>query len=67
MNLDTISLLYNFEANIVSTNPRFAEELTTHFISDLKATKEVTLTEWRRRYWVEKFAGFFLRFVRDLL
>ncbi|MES3030979.1 MAG: phospholipase D-like domain-containing protein [Patescibacteria group bacterium] len=66
-NLDSISLLYNFEANIISTNKVFAEELTSHFMEDLKHTQEVTLAEWKRRYWVEKFAGFFLRFVRDLL
>lgn len=67
MNMDSISLLYNFEANIASTSSDFAEELTSHFFEDLKQTKEVTLAEWRSRYWVEKFAGFFLRFVRDLL
>ena len=67
MNLDSISLLYNFEANIVSTNSKFAEELASHFVYDLQSTREVTLAEWKSRYWVEKFAGFFLRFVRDLL
>ncbi len=67
LNLDTISLLYNFEGNLVSTNTDFADELLTHFIDDLHKTKEITFSEWKSRYWIEKFTGFFVRFVRDFL
>ncbi len=67
LNIDNISLLYNFEANLISTNTKFAEELTSHFIYDLSKAEEVTFENWKSRYWVEKFAGFFIRFVRDFL
>ena len=67
LNLDHISLLYNFEANIVSTDKKFAGELLEHFEKDISRAEEVTLAMWRKRYWVEKFAGFFIRFIRDLL
>ncbi len=67
LNLDNISLLYNFEANLVTTNTEFAKELLNHFNNDLSNSNEVTFKQWKSRYWVEKFAGFFVRFVRDFL
>jgi cardiolipin synthase len=67
LNFDNVSLLYNFEANLVSTNKEFTAEVYQHFIEDVSKSEEVTLTSWKRRYWVEKFAGFFIRFVRDFL
>jgi cardiolipin synthase len=67
LNLDTISLLYNFEANIISTNELFTNELNGHFINDLKDTEEITYTVWKDRFWVEKFFGFLARFFRDFL
>ncbi len=67
LNLDAASLLYNFEANIVSTNALFASELTEHFNIDLKDTDEVTFEMWNNRFWVEKFFGYFARFLRDFL
>ncbi len=67
LNMDTISLLHNFEANLITTNRDFAEELLTHFIDDLHKSKEITLLEWKSRYWLEKFTGIFVRLVRDFL
>ena len=67
LNLDAVSLLYNFEANIVSTNPLFTEDLAKHFNTDLKDTEEITFEMWENRFWVEKFFGFFARFLRDFL
>ena len=64
LNMDNVSLLYNFEANIVSNNGRFAEELVSHFTYDMNKCKRLTLEEWNSRYWVEKFAGFFMKFIR---
>lgn len=64
MNLDNVSLNYNFEANIVSENVTFAEELTKHFMHDLEKSEEMTFEKWKNRYWVEKIASFFMRFVR---
>ena len=67
MNLDNISMLYNFEANIVSTNPEFAHELESHFTNDLKESKEITLNEWRDRFFVEKIPEILIRLVRKFL
>lgn len=64
LNMDNVSLLYNFEANIVSTNGKFAEELVSHFVHDLSHSEEITFKQWQSRYWVEKFAGFFIKFIR---
>jgi cardiolipin synthase len=64
LNMDNVSLLYNFEANLVSTNGRFAEELASHFVFDMQKTEEMTLEKWNSRYWVIKLAGFFMKFIR---
>lgn len=67
LNLDTASLLYNFEANIVSRNILFSKELSVHFVQDLLNSEEVTLEQWQNRYRFEKIAGFFARFLRDFM
>lgn len=67
MNLDHISLMYNYEANLVSTNAKFAEELRGHFEEDLKQSREITMTDWNRRTLVEKIATFFVKFIRIFL
>ncbi|HEY9583892.1 MAG TPA: phospholipase D-like domain-containing protein [Candidatus Paceibacterota bacterium] len=64
MNLDYPSLVYNFEGGIISRNTDFALELKEHFINDMENCEEITLEQWKSRYWIEKFAGFFLKFVR---
>jgi len=67
LNLDAASLLYNFEANIVSTNTEFASELKSHFQSDLEETVEITYKEWKERYWLEKLFGSFAKLLRDFM
>lgn len=67
LNLDTVSLLYNFEANLITTNSPFNKELSAHFENDLLETEEITYEKWKSRYWVEKFFGFFMRLFRDFL
>ena len=67
LNLDYISLLYNFEANLISTNKRFAQELLGHFNDDLKNCQEVTLVEWERRFFIEKIASYFVKLIRIFL
>ncbi len=48
-NLDTLSLLWNYEANIESTDTKFIAELDSHFATDLTHTKEIYLSEWKNR------------------
>ncbi|MFA6463953.1 MAG: phospholipase D-like domain-containing protein [Candidatus Paceibacterota bacterium] len=49
LNLDNISLRYNFEANLVSTDKDFSFELEKHFLDDLKLSKELLLNDWMKR------------------
>ncbi len=67
LNLDNVSLLYNFEANIVSTDARFAAELTAHFTRDTSISKEVNVAEWKNRFFVEKLPEIAIRLVRRFL
>jgi cardiolipin synthase A/B len=67
MNLDNISMLYNFEANIITTNTEFAHELESHFATDLTESKEVVLNEWHNRFFIEKIPEILIRFVRKFL
>jgi cardiolipin synthase len=67
MNLDSASLLYNFEANIVTTNATFAGELAAHFKRDMEESKEVTLKEWRGRFFLEKIPEILIRLVSKFL
>lgn len=54
-NLDSLSFIYNYEANIVSTDPQFVGPLTTHFTEDLLHTDQILLSEWVKRPLYEKF------------
>ncbi|MFA6459525.1 MAG: phospholipase D-like domain-containing protein [Candidatus Paceibacterota bacterium] len=67
MNLDQISLLYNFEANIITTNTKFAEELASHFVHDMHDSKEVSLNEWKNRFFIEKIPEILIKIVRRFL
>jgi cardiolipin synthase len=67
MNLDRISLLYNFEANIVSRNTRFAEEMAALFVMDMRESKEVELKAWHNRFFIEKIPETLIRIVRKFL
>ncbi len=67
LNLDSVSLLYNFEANIVTTNSKFAEELVAHFVHDLQDSKEVLYDEWKNRYFWEKIPEYLIRLVTRFL
>jgi len=48
-NLDSLSILYNYEANIVSTKPAFVEEVRGYFLADLLQSEEITLAQWLKR------------------
>lgn len=67
LNLDNISLLYNFEANIVSTDPDFAQELEKHFTKDIQTSKEIKLSEWNNRFFLEKAPEIIIKLVRKFL
>lgn len=53
-NLDSLSLLLNYEANLVSTNHSFVAELKKHFMDDLERSRELSFATWKQRSWVRK-------------
>jgi cardiolipin synthase A/B len=67
LNLDNISLRYNFEANIVSRDKNFAFELERQFIEDLKLSEELLLPHWRKRSIIQKFLELLVWPIRKLL
>lgn len=67
MNLDSISLLYNFEANIVSTNDRFSKKLKEHFFEDLTESTEINLKDWQKRPFYQKILETLTHLVKRLL
>lgn len=67
MNLDQISLLYNYEASIIARNSRFAEEIASHFVHDMHDSKEVSLKEWNNRFFVEKIPVMLIKLFRNFL
>lgn len=48
-NLDNLSLLLNFEGNIVSTNPGFISELKQQFLKDISGAKLLKKEDWIKR------------------
>jgi cardiolipin synthase len=54
LNMDNISLRYNFESAVISTVALCTDELRTIFMNDLNEAKEMTLDAWRQRPWLEK-------------
>ncbi|MBP6858360.1 MAG: hypothetical protein KBC33_00845 [Candidatus Pacebacteria bacterium] len=67
MNLDSASLLYNFEANIITTNAKFAEELSAHFVHDMQKSHEVRRDEWYNKFYTDKILFFAIRLIRKFL
>lgn len=67
LNLDSVSLLYNFEANVISFNSKFAEELASHFVHDIQQSKEVSLVDRKKRLFIEKIPEVLIRLVRKFI
>jgi cardiolipin synthase len=55
LNLDNLSLRYNFEGNIVSIDKQFAFELEKQFLEDLKMASRLSIEDWNRRSRFRKF------------
>lgn len=67
LNLDNVSLRYNFEANIISMNPEFNRELTSQFQTDLQNAVEVKEKDWNSRLLPRKLLEYFARILSPLL
>ena len=55
-NLDNLSFRYNFEANIISMDPKFCSELKEHFFEDLKQTSQINEEAWKKRSILQKIS-----------
>lgn len=67
LNMDNVSLRYNFECGVVSTNSPFGEELKEIFIQDLEKAEEVKLKDWENRPLIEKIKDMLVWPIRKLL
>ncbi len=67
LNLDNLSLRYNFEGNIVSTDPLFAAELESQFKDDLLVSEELTLEKWSKRPLFQKILEILVWPIRKFL
>jgi cardiolipin synthase len=67
LNLDNLSLRYNFEGNIVSRDKTFASELEEQFKEDLLHSVELTLSDWQRRPFFHKILEILVWPVRKFL
>ncbi len=54
-NLDNISLLSNYEGNLVGREKNFIQELKNHFLNDLAVSDELKHDDWIRRPFLRKF------------
>lgn len=50
-NLDFRSLETNFEINAFVYEEKFTRQLRKHFMNDLKSSREIKLSEWKKRSW----------------
>jgi cardiolipin synthase len=66
-NLDSLSILYNYEANVISTKKEFVEEIETYWGNDLVSAEEVTLAIWRNRSSIRRFREFITFPIRRFL
>lgn len=56
LNLDNVSLRYNFESAVISTERLFVDELSDIFKKDCENAPELTIEEWRARPLMQRIA-----------
>lgn len=66
-NLDSLSFLYNYEANIVSTDESLARTLKKHFTGDLADSEEIELNKWLQRPRIQKLREILVKPIRRFL
>lgn len=67
LNLDNISLVYNFEANLISTDKKFVNDISEIFIKDLEKSEEIKLSSWKERDFDNKVLEWLIKFIRKFL
>lgn len=66
-NLDNVSFLYNFEANLVSIDKAFVAELKAHFIEDLQHSTFISLSSWIKRSYTAQLLEILVYPIRKFL
>ncbi len=54
-NLDNLSLTFNYEGNLISSNPHFNREFDSIFFEDLEGSRELSYIEWKNRSFTYRF------------
>ncbi len=67
LNFDNVSLRYNFEANLVSTDFEFVQELKKQFSEDKTKSTLLTMEEWKKRPLLKKALEWLILPIRPLL
>jgi cardiolipin synthase len=60
-NLDNLSLAFNYEANISTSEQKFINDIKNHFIKDLDNSTELTLTDLKELPLSSRFLGWLIR------
>lgn len=66
-NLDYRSIEYNTELSVIIRNEQFGRQVNDLFDNDVKFARRMTLREWRRRPWGDKFVQWAVSRARYLL
>jgi cardiolipin synthase len=66
-NFDNRSFRLNDEANLNIYEVQFAERQLADFKADLKRSRQITLSEWKKRPWAEKVLEYGLKMIRPQL
>ncbi len=66
-NLDSLSFIYNYEANVVSTDSALVQSIKKHFIDDLWSAEQITLAYWLKRPPIQKLREILVLPIRRFL
>src|SRR3989344_3961255 len=66
-NFDSLSFNFNYEANVVSHNPLFVDQVAAYFEEDKKDAVLIKIEEWQHRSFEEKTLEFLATFLRKIL
>lgn len=66
-NFDILSFFYNREANIIIGDKKAIADIKSHFINDLKFSREFTLKDWQKIPLWKKAVGYCMRIIKVFL
>lgn len=67
LNIDHVSLKYNYEGNVVSTNKDFVTNIKEQFLNDLTKAEQLTKESWDTRSSFSRFLQWIIRPLRPFL